>query len=240
MRSARWASYAFGAETVNPVGWKVAPGRSLRASFSWTFGAVPLRTGPEASRPGYRSGRRRGAYARRQRGSAEEEGGRGNPQVLDYVGRPGDEAAAGGEALGEGAHAQVGLALEAEQLAGAGAASAEDAGAVRLVDHQAGAIALAELDDAGQVADVALHREDAVDDYEHAAAIVCGALQHLLQLVHAVVAEGPQLGAGEAAAVEDRGVVAGVDDHGVARLEDRADRAQVRLVAGREDDRVLG
>ena len=64
--------------------------------------------------------------------------------------------------------------------------------------------------------------------------------QHLLQLVHAVVAEGAQLGAGEAAAVEDRGVVAGVADHRVAGLEDRADAADVRLVAGGVDDRVLG
>jgi hypothetical protein len=54
------------------------------------------------------------------------------------------------------------------------------------------------------------------------------------------VAEGPQPGAGELAAIEDRGVVAGVADHRVARLEDGADAAQVRLVAGGEHDRVLG
>ena len=41
--------------------------------------------------------------------------------------------------------------------------------------------------------------------------------EHLLELVQAVVAEGAQLGAREQAAVEDRGVVAGVDDHRVAR-----------------------
>ena len=35
-------------------------------------------------------------------------------------------------------------------------------------------------------------------------------------------------------------MVAGVADHRVAGLEDRPDRAQVRLVAGGEDDRVLG
>ena len=35
-------------------------------------------------------------------------------------------------------------------------------------------------------------------------------------------------------------MVAGVADHRVAGLEDRADRAEVRLVAGGEDDRVLG
>ena len=117
---------------------------------------------------------------------------------------------------------------------------AEHADAVRLVDHQPRAVALAELDDLGQRRDVALHREDAVDDDEDAAAVAGGALEHPLELVHAVVAEGAQLGAGEQAAVEDRGVVAGVADDGVARAEDRAEHAEVRLVAGGEDDRVLG
>ena len=35
-------------------------------------------------------------------------------------------------------------------------------------------------------------------------------------------------------------MVAGVDDDGVAGPEQRAERADVRLVAGGEDDRVLG
>jgi hypothetical protein len=54
------------------------------------------------------------------------------------------------------------------------------------------------------------------------------------------VAEGAEARAGELAAVEDRGVVARVADHRIAGLQDRADRAQVRLVAGGEDDHVLG
>ena len=94
-----------------------------------------------------------------------------------------------------------------KQLAGAGAARAEHAGAVRLVDHQPRAVRLAELDDPRQGGDVALHREDAVDDDEHAAAVVDRALEHLLELVEPAVAERAQLGPREQAAVEDRGVV---------------------------------
>jgi hypothetical protein len=45
-------------------------------------------------------------------------------------------------------------------------------GGVRLVDHQPRAVRLAQLDDPRQVGDVALHREDAVDDHEHAAAVL--------------------------------------------------------------------
>ena len=54
------------------------------------------------------------------------------------------------------------------------------------------------------------------------------------------MAEGAQPRARELAAVEDRGVVAGVGDHGVGGAQDRRQAAEVGLVAGREDQRVLG
>ena len=88
--------------------------------------------------------------------------------------------------------------------------------------------------------DVALHREDAVDDHHHAAAVALRAGEGALELVEAVVAEGAHLGLREQHAVEDRGVVAGVDDHRVGGAEQRAERADVGLVAGGEDDRVVG
>ncbi len=93
---------------------------------------------------------------------------------------------------------------------------------------------------AGQVADVALHRVDAVHHHQHAAAVVGGALQHLVELVEPVVAERPQPRPRHHHAVHDRGVVAGVADHGVARAEQRRQAAHVGLVAGGEDDRVAG
>ena len=49
-----------------------------------------------------------------------------------------------------------------------------------------------------------------------------------------------QLRAREQAAVEDRGVVAGVDDHRVRGRENRAERREVGLVAGREHERGVG
>ena len=94
--------------------------------------------------------------------------------------------------------------------------------------------------DLGQRRDVALHRIDAVDDDQDAAAVLLRAVQLLLEQVQAVVTERRAAWPGEQAAVEDRGVVAGVGDHRVLRAEDRAERAEVGLVAGREDDRVLG
>ena len=55
---------------------------------------------------------------------------------------PGDEAPAGGEALGEGPHPQVDSVPDPEQLAHAGAVLAEHADRVGLVDHESGAVTL--------------------------------------------------------------------------------------------------
>ena len=74
-------------------------------------------------------------------GGGEQERARRDAQEVDHLVRAGDEAAAGGERLGERAHAQVDVGLDAEQLAAPGAARAEHAGAVRLVDHQPRAVA---------------------------------------------------------------------------------------------------
>ena len=64
--------------------------------------------------------------------------------------------------------------------------------------------------------------------------------EHRLELVQPVVAEGADAGARHRHGVEDRGVVARVADHGVCRLEQRADAAGVGQVAGGEDERLLG
>ena len=79
-----------------------------------------------------------------------------------------------------------------------------------------------------------------LEDDPEALEAMLTAVEHPLELVHLVVAERPQLRPRKPAAVEDRGVVAGVADHGVTGAEDGSDAAEVRLVAGGEDDRVLG
>ena len=83
----------------------------------------------------------RGADRGRHPGGGEHERARLDPQELDHVGRSGDHAAARGQRLGEGRHPQVDAVLDAEQLGGAGAAGAEHAEGVGLVDHQPGAVA---------------------------------------------------------------------------------------------------
>ena len=109
-----------------------------------------------------------------------------------------------------------------------------------LVHHQAGAEPPAQLDDLRERRDVALHREDPVDDDQDPTAVAHRPLERALELVEPVVAERPQLGPREDAAVEDRRVVARVGDDRVPRGEDRPQGAQVGLVAGGEHQHGLG
>ena len=159
---------------------------------------------------------------------------------IDLV-RAGDEAAAGGERLRERAHPQVDAVLDAEQLGGAGAARAEHAGAVRLVDHQPRAVGAAQLGDLRQRRDVALHREDAVDDDEHAAAVArpraracfSSLSSRLWRNGRSLARDSRQPSRIEAWSPESAITVS-------PGREDRAERADVGLVAGGEDERVLG
>src|SRR5262249_20670472 len=64
-------------------------------------------------------GRQSRPQRRRDPRGGEQERARGDPQVLDDLGGPDDEAAASCQRLGEGAHPQVDPLLHAEQLAGA-------------------------------------------------------------------------------------------------------------------------
>ena len=59
----------------------------------------------------------RGADGGGDAGRGEQERAAGDPQEVDHLVRAGDEAAAGRERLAEGAHAQVDVGLDAEQLA---------------------------------------------------------------------------------------------------------------------------
>ena len=79
---------------------------------------------------------------------------------------PSDEASYRGEALAEGTHDQVYMVCEAKVIADATTVVTEYAEAVGLVDHDRCSVLLGQLDDLGELAEVTLHPEDAIDDDE--------------------------------------------------------------------------
>ena len=126
--------------------------------------------------------------------------------------------------------------MPVEVIDGAAAVAAEDAGGVGVVDHHDGVVLLGECGELVDGTDVAVHREDAVGDDELAAGLVLDLFEELFGVGDVLVAEDLDLGAGEAGAVDDGGVVELVRQDEVAFAEDGGDGAGVGGEAGLEDD----
>src|SRR5690606_18212096 len=86
--------------------------------------------------------------------------------VADHTLFTRDEATQAGERLAERAHHHVDFLVETVVLRGAATGWPDDTNAVGVVDENAQAVLLLQLDDLGQAADGALHAEDAVGDQQ--------------------------------------------------------------------------
>ena len=122
----------------------------------------------------------------------------------------------------EGRSDDVDLADQIVMLRGASAALAEHAGGVGVIHHQHGVVPAAQLDQVRQRRDGALHREDAVGDYQSGAAVASGGelgfeIRQVGVAVHGSLALDDRLG--ETGRVDDGGVVELVADHDVGFAE---------------------
>jgi hypothetical protein len=150
------------------------------------------------------------------------------------------EAAAAGQRLAEGPHAQVARPRR-QQLGGPGPARAEHPGAVASSTMSRAPWRRQSSTTSGSGAIVALHREDAVDHDEPAPAVAGRALEPAYSsLSSRPWRNGRSFAPALEAADEDRCVVAESRDDGVRPgASSVAQGAEVGLVAGREDERVL-
>ena len=181
----------------------------------------------------------RGQRARdrgRRRGGREDERARGVRQQVRELGVAGGERAVGAQRLAERADDDVDLALEAGLGDRAAAALADAARRVRLVDDDAHVVVAGELADLLERRDVAVHREDGLRHDERRARP--GLREPPGEVLDVVVAVDEHLGARQAAAVDDRGVVELVREDDLARARQRADDAEVREVARPEQQRA--
>jgi hypothetical protein len=153
--------------------------------------------------------------------------------VPDHPGRAEHHAALRAERLGErrGAH-HVGGPGQPGGGHRAAPARAEHAEAVRVVHQQPGAVLAADRGQRSELRGVAVHREDAVAHHQGGARV---AVQRLADGGRVGVRDDADLGPGEPATVDQRGVVGAVrDDQGAAPAQ-RGDRGEVGGVAGGED-----
>ena len=135
----------------------------------------------------------------------EDERPRGVDQQVDDLGARADVGAVAAERLAERADDHVHLAGEPGLGDRAAPARPERAGGVRLVDHQAAAVAARQLEQLGDRGDVAVHREDRVGDDQRRA--IARLAQPPGQVLEVGVAVDEPLGARDPAAVDDARVV---------------------------------
>ena len=107
------------------------------------------------------------------------------------------------------------------------------------VDQQHRVVLVGELGEARERGEVAVHAEERVGD-DQPAAEVAGVAEHRFERVAIAVRIDEARGPGEAAAVDQAGVVLGVGEDGVAFVHQRGDRAGVGGEAGGEDERRFG
>ena len=178
-----------------------------------------------------RGKRRSGVRGRDGRGEDERAGAVAHE--VGYAAAGGHIAAEGSKRLGERAHVDIDMVFKAI-IAGCAAASlADDAEAVRVVDHDACAVFLRQRADLGQVGNVAAHGEHAVG-HDQAARRLRHLLELLFKVCHIVVLVAQHLAVGQLAAVIEAGMVLTVHDDIVMQADNGADDAEIGLEARRE------
>jgi len=137
-----------------------------------------------------------------------------------------NEATDGSEALGESSHDEVNFIRKAEVVADASALLAEHADAVRFVNHDSCIVFLLQLDNLGQLAEVAFHAEHTIYDNQ-LDTLGLTLLELLLEVLHVVVLELELCGKAEATAVHDACMVAVIADNIVVAVNNLTDDATV-------------
>ena len=115
-----------------------------------------------------------------------------------------------------------------EVVYGAAAVAPENAGSMRIVNHEDGAEFFREVAQRRQRTNVAIHAEDAVGDQQLAAGLVFHRSKLLFGVRNIFMAEHQYLGARQPGAINDAGMVQLVRDDEILFAENRRNRARVR------------
>ena len=149
-------------------------------------------------------------------------------KIIDQIARAADVAAESADCLRQGSNLNVDASVHRKMIDRAASLAAEDAGRVRVVDHHDRAVLLGRFAQAGQRADVAIHREDAVGDQQFLAGLVLHAGELLFGVGHVFVAEDENLRSRKTAAIDDRGVIQLVGNDEIVFAQKCRNRPRVR------------
>ena len=127
---------------------------------------------------------------------------------------------------------------QSEVVADAPTLSAENAKAVGLVDHDGAVVLVLQLDNLGQLCQVAFHREDTIDNDE-LDGLVGQILEHALKVVHVVVLIVQLFGKRKTTTVHNRCMVSVVADDVVVLAYYHCQHALVDRETCREAETVV-
>ena len=145
-------------------------------------------------------------------GRGEQEWPGGLNQVISQILAAGDIAAQTAHGLGERAHIDIPLTLQAEMVNRATTVFAQDAFAMRIINHGECAVLFGQLGNFRQRSDIPIHAEYAVGDNHDARRSLCF-LKHLFEFTHVLVFEDLALRLSQADAVNDTGVIEFIADN---------------------------
>ncbi len=171
--------------------------------------------------------RETGSRHRRRMRGGEQEGPRPVIEEIDQVAAAAHVSTQHADGFRERPHLDVHAPVEAKVIHGAAPVLAQDSRGVRVVHHHDGPMAFGRLDQRGQRPYVPVHGEDAVRDEQLAAGLAFQLRQDLLRRGGVFVRKHVDLGLGEAAAVDDAGVIQLVGDDVVFGPQNRRNRAGV-------------
>lgn len=171
-------------------------------------------------------GGQRGGRCGRADGGGEDEGPRPVPEPFHHGAGGTEEAPFGAEGLAEGAYLQVDDAGEVPVFGGAPAGPADDARGVGIIHEEPRVIRVSQLGQCGQIRHVAVHAEYAVGDDE-ALALAGSVPQEPPEGIHVAVGIDRHGGAGDAAAVDEAGVVQAVAEDDVPFVREAVEDAQI-------------
>ena len=169
-------------------------------------------------------------------GSRKKEWSAAMIEKIDEIAGAADVSADGADGFAERADLDVNAAVTAEMIHGAASVASENAGGMRVVHHHDAIVFFSEVAKLREGGDVAFHGKNAVGDEQLVAVPVFGFFENALAIGDILVLENFYGGFGEAAAVNDGGVVEFVGDDQVFLAENGGDGPGVGGEAGLEND----
>ncbi len=118
--------------------------------------------------------------------------------------------------------------MHVEMVDGSAPVSPQYPRRMRVVHHHDGTVLLGNVTQAGQRANVAIHREHSVSDHQLPARLILHAGELLFRVRYIFVAEYQNLRARQPCAIDDGGMIQLVGDDEIFFAQQRRDRSRIR------------